>query len=190
MSDVVTPPVEPVVEPKVEEPKEENVDNKIKEAMDKYSEQVKSEISGLNRRNTELEKELEAEKTAHMSDKDKLEYEKEQRDKDLAEREERLVEAERKNVITSGLAEKGLDLSVSNLMNKPTNAAELVAWLETFESLVNPEVEKQVNIRLSAGGKPTSGGTPTTVKPLNSFEDAKNASEEDFKAYLETQMGE
>jgi len=47
----------------------------VAEATAKASERFKSEIAGLNRRNSELENTLEEQKKASMSEKEKLEYE-------------------------------------------------------------------------------------------------------------------
>jgi len=189
MSDEVTiPDVEPVADT-TEETAEVSVDDKIQAAITAAEERFKADVAGLNRRNSELEKELESEKVSHLSDKEKLEYEKQLRETDLADREAKLAEAVRVNMITNGLASNKLDISVANLMRTPATAEELQTWVTDFSVMVQTETEKRVNEALT-GSAPKSGPTPGNAKPLANFEDGRNASKEEFENYLKSVVGD
>ena len=164
-----------------------DVDSKIaaaiEEAKKSIADQFKSEIAGLNRRNTELEGELESEKKARMSEKERAEYEREQKDKEIAEREQKLAAAERASTIASGIADRKLDPDVRKLMTTPTTAEEFQTWANNYEALQASYIERQVNERL-AGRAPESSGNGKRNVALETFDDGRKASEEDFVAYL------
>ena len=166
------PEPEPAPEPEKPEPdpkpEPESVDDKIKAAVTAAIDGVKGEIAGLNRKNTELETELESEKKAHMTDSKRLEYEREQKDTALAEREQRVTELERNNRITDGLATAGLDLSAKELMVIPSTDEDVAAWVARQMTFINAEVEKRVAEALTTGPKPKGSPGPTLVKDFDS----------------------
>jgi len=181
-----TPPVEPVVEPKIEDDK---LDTRLA-ALEKTFQEQKQINDGINRRNSELEKELEAEKKAHMKDGERLEYENQQKEQALKDRETRVLELEQNTLITNKLAAEGIDLSAMKLMVKPSADEEVDAWIANVKSLISELVEQTVNENLTRGPKPKSGATLTLVKPLNTKEDAMNATPEEQLAYLEKNVGD
>ena len=178
MSDVT----EPEVEPKEEQPQEPTIDEKIAAAKAELEERFKSEISGLNRRNSELEKELENEKIAKMNEKEREKHEAEQ----LRQENERLKAdaqaIQRKALITNGLASDGFDPSVMSLMREPKDETELEGWKAHLKKLIEPEIAKRVNERLTAAPKPKG----TSENPDVDFKGKKGQemSKEEFDAYL------
>lgn len=166
-----------------------DVDSKIQAAIQEVQKQFKSEISGLNRRNSELEKELESERKAKMSETERYKFEKEAAEKRAADLEARQQEYQTEQMITAGLAAKEINVTVKSLMKRPETAEDLVEWVNIFNKTVESEVERRVNQRL-AGKTPESSPNKEPTKNLQSFADGKAASEDDFLAYLKQTIGE
>jgi arsenate reductase-like glutaredoxin family protein len=150
----------------------------------------KAEISGLNRKNSELVKELDEEKKAKMTEAERLQLEKKQAEAKAAELEEKLTAFETEQMITAGLAENKIPLAVKALMKKPGTQEELTKWVKAFSTAVESEVERRVTERLTKSKAPQSSAEPRSFKPLENFEDGKKASDSDFLAYLGQAIGD
>jgi len=186
MSDEVNTEVEA---PEEQQPQTEpTVDEKIAAAIAAQTESFKAEINGLNRRNTELEKELENEKIAHMSEKEREKHEAEQLRIENEQLKAHAQEIQRKALITNGLASDGLDPSVMSLMREPKDESELEGWKAQLNKLIEPEVQKRVNERLAGTPKPKGG---ETNEPVNyAGKSGAEMSQAEFNAYLAATLQE
>ena len=111
------------------------------------------------------EKLKEAEKLAKMSATEKFQYELEQREKAIAEKERALAMLENKNEASKILADKGISLALVDFVvdESAEVMSDRIKLLETeFKKSVRAEVEKRL------GGSPspkTSTTVPTTITP-------------------------
>jgi type IV secretory pathway VirB4 component len=168
------------------EPKEVmDIDAKLAEIEKRF----KAEISGLNRKNTELEKELDKERVAKMSETERLKHEKEAAEKRAADLEARQQEYQVEQMILAGLAGAKINPAVKQLMQRPETDAAINDWVKTFAGIVDAEAEIRVNERLK-GKAPQASTQRGPVKALENFKDGQNASEAEFLAYLEKTLGE
>lgn len=94
----------------------------------------------------------EAEKLAKMNAEQKAEYEKEKRDKELADREANITRRELAATAKEQLAEKGLPLSLADVLNYES-AEACAASIDAVGKAFQEAVEKAVQERLT-GGKP------------------------------------
>ena len=94
----------------------------------------------------------EAEKLAKMNAEQKAEYEKEKREKELADREASITKRELAATAKEQLAEKGLPLSLADVLNY-SSAEACAASIDAVGKAFQEAVEKAVEERLS-GGKP------------------------------------
>lgn len=94
----------------------------------------------------------EAEKLAKMNAEQKAEYEKEKREKELADREASITKRELAATAKEQLAEKGLPLSLADVLNY-SSAEACAASIDAVGKAFQEAVEKAVEDRLS-GGKP------------------------------------
>lgn len=170
------------------EQSQNDVDSKITAAMAEIEKKFKTEIAGLNRRNTELEKELETEHKSKMTETERLKFEKEAAEKRAADLEAKQQEYQTDQMIMAGLAAKDINATAKSLMVKPGTAEELVAWMTTFTKTIESEVERRVNERLTSAPPKASDKKPVG-KTLETFEDGKSATEAEFLEYLKTQLG-
>jgi len=179
MSDEVKPEVEAEV---TEQPQELTVDEKIASAIAEQNERVKAEMSGLNRRNSELEKELENEKIANMTDKEREKHEIAQLREENEQYKTRQADIERKALITEGLASNSIDPSAMELMREPKDSDGVQGWVSNFNARVESEVAKRVNERLAGAPVPKSSGNQAQVN----YEGKKgeDMTPEEFEAYL------
>jgi len=166
----------------------ESVDSKIQTAIDEVQKQFKTEIAGLNRKNSELEKELETERKTKMTDLERVQFEKEAAEKKAATLEAQQEQFKVDQMIMAGLSAKEINVGVKSLMKRPGTADELVNWINTFTASVETEVERRVNERLK-GKTPDSSGQQATTKTLDSFKDGNSASEAEFIEYLKQTIG-
>lgn len=179
MSDVATPEVETV---ETEQPQELTIDEKIEAAIAAQNERVKAEMSGLNRRNSELEKELEDAKIANMTEKEREKHEIAQLKQENEQYKTRQADIERKALITEGLASNSIDPSAMELMREPKDSDSILGWVANFNARVESEVAKRVNERLAGAPTPKSGvKTPSADYQGKRGQDM---SKEEFDAYL------
>lgn len=94
----------------------------------------------------------EAEKLAKMKADEKIKYQQEKREKELADRERELTTRELKAQAYETLAEKGIPKELVELLNYE-NAETCNASIEILEKAFQPAVEKAVNEKLR-GGEP------------------------------------
>lgn len=94
----------------------------------------------------------EAEKLAKMNAEQKAEYEKEKREKELVDREASITKRELAATAKEQLAEKGLPLSLADVLNY-SSAEACAASIDAVGKAFQEAVEKAVEERLS-GGKP------------------------------------
>ena len=89
----------------------------------------------------------EAEKLAKMNDEQKFQYELEQREKAIAEKERALALAENKNIASKILAEKGISLQLVDFVvadDAETMDANIKILDKAFKASVKAEVEKRL----------------------------------------------
>lgn len=95
----------------------------------------------------------EAEKLAKMNAEQKEEYEKEKKEKELADREASITKRELAATAKEQLAEKGLPLSLADVLNY-SSAEACAASIDAVGKAFQEAVEKAVEDRLSGGRPP------------------------------------
>lgn len=100
----------------------------------------------------------EAEKLANMTAEERAEYEKQQREDKLTEREKAVAKRELEQTAKDTLREKGLDASLAGILDY-TDAASVDKSIKTVEKVVKAAIEKGIDDKLKAsGGTPRTGG--------------------------------
>ena len=122
-------------------------DRRIGKALETSRSKMQTEIDARIQ-----EARTEAEKLAKMNAEQKAEYEKEKREKELADREASITKRELAAAAKEQLAEKGLPLSLADVLNYST-AEACSASIDSVGKAFQEAVEKAVEERLS-GGKP------------------------------------
>lgn len=167
----------------------ETMDSAIKQAMADMDKKYKSMIDGLNRRNSELEKQLETEKQEHMSEKEKSEYQFKRQQQELEARERALQQAQLDMMITNGLAGAKLSTNLRKLMSTPANEESLGEWVTQFQALVKAEADARVNAALVGQKSAPQSGNGAATKPAFDLENmtkeqASKLSEEDIQKLI------
>lgn len=124
----------------VEELLRQEADRRVNEAMRRAKRQKEAAIK-------EVEKKKEAEKLAAMSAEQKAQYELEQRERELAEREERLAVAENTAEAVKVLASKGMSAGLVDLVvaSDADTMMDRISLLDKeFKASVKAEVEKRL----------------------------------------------
>lgn len=162
MADAVQPQAQPATDAKAQEP---SIDEKIASAIAEQEKKFKSEINGLNRRNSELEKlaaerekALEAERTAHMSEKEKAQHEIEKQKEEALRYIEEGKKAKWEMMILKGLSDSKLGSEVMQLMTPPTDEESLSKWISTLNSYVKNSADARVNANLLANAPNPKAG--------------------------------
>ncbi len=122
-------------------------DRRVGKALETSRSKMQTEIDARIQ-----EARTEAEKLAKMNAEQKAEYEKEKREKELADREASITKRELAAAAKEQLAEKGLPLSLADVLNYST-AEACSASIDAVGKAFQEAVEKAVEERLS-GGKP------------------------------------
>ena len=153
---------------------EEMVGKAVANAVAQVEGKYKNDLAGVHKRNSELEKDLESEKEAHMSDKELAKHGREKAEADLKRRESEVAHAQLELLLTNGLAEAKLSPKLRKLMAAPTDADGLKAWIEAYTDLVKNDSDARVNRSLidSGGPAPKVGDEPLkpmTEKEVDSF---------------------
>ena len=120
----------------------------------------------------------EAERLAKMNAEQKAQYEREKKEKEIADREAAITKRELMATAKEQLAEKGLPVSLAAVLNY-SNAEECSASIEAVGKAFQEAVEKAVNDRLSGGKPPKKAGDQTAytmeqIKAMSPAEINKN----------------
>src|SRR5690606_35045753 len=99
----------------------------------------------------------EAEKLAKMNADQKAEYERKQREEELAKRETEITRRELRATALETLAEKGLPKGLADILDF-TSADSTNSSIESVEKAFREAVEAGVNERLKTKGPPKGGG--------------------------------
>lgn len=151
-----------VVNTGVEEPETTNEKTytkaEVEELLQRESDRrVTEALKKQERKNADKVKE--AQKLAAMNEQQKYEYQLEQREKAIAEKEQALALAENKNAASKILAEKGISLSLVDFVvagDAETMQANISLLDKAFKASVKAEVEKRL-----------AGSSPKKNLPLN-----------------------
>lgn len=126
-------------------------DRRVTAALKKQEEKYKDKVE-------------EAKKLAVMNEKDRYEYELQQREKRVAEMEKELAISHMKDEATKVLAEKGLSISLVDLVvneDADTTNANISLLEKAFKQSVKDEVEKRLAAKVPLKSLPTTDGTIT-----------------------------
>ena len=113
----------------------------------------------------------EAERLAKMNAEQKAQYEREKKEKEIADREAAITKRELMATAKEQLAEKGLPISLADVLNY-ASAEECSASIEAVGKAFQEAVEKAVNDRRSGGKPPKKAGD----KAAYTMEQIKNMS--------------
>ena len=142
----------------VEEPTKTYTQEEVDALLQKEADRrVTEALKKQERKNADRVRE--AEKLAQMNEQQKYEYQLEQREKAIAEKERALALAENKNEASKILAEKGLSLSLVDFVvaeDAETMNANISLLDKAFKQSVKVEVEKRLG-----------SSTPKKDLPLN-----------------------
>jgi hypothetical protein len=148
--------------PPVEDKPNDDVQAKISEAIAEVSRGLKTQIDGLNRRNSELEKQVRDKELATLSEKERaakeIELARIERDKILAEAEQ----LKRDRVAERVVIDKGLSPDFAKFINARDEdgiKAEVDLFVKRIEDEVQTRYKSEVAKRF-AGKEPASGATP------------------------------
>lgn len=130
----------------VEEPTKTYTQEEVDALLQKEADRrVTEALKKQERKNADRVRE--AEKLAQMNEQQKFEYQLEQREKAIAEKERALALAENKNEASKILAEKGLSLSLVDFVvaeDAETMNANISLLDKAFKASVKAEVEKRL----------------------------------------------
>ena len=127
-------------------------DRRVGKALETSRSKMQAEL------NTKVQEAVtEAEKMAKMNAEQKAQYEREKKEKEIADREAALTKRELTATAKEQLAEKGLPVSLAAVLNY-SNAEECSASIEAVGKAFQEAVEKAVNDRLSGGKPPKKAG--------------------------------
>lgn len=143
-------------------------DRRVSKAMEKQKATLTEEFG-----KTLEEKLSEAKKLEKLNAEQKAEYERQMKDKALAEREAAVAKRELTAEAISQLAEKGLPQELSTCLNYDS-AEACKTSLEAVEKAFSAAVEKAVNDKLR-GNPPKMGNQPGGGNKINSLADAIRA---------------
>ena len=141
-------------------------DRRVGKALETSRSKMQAEI------NTKVQEAVtEAEKMAKMNAEQKAQYEREKKEKEMADREAAITKRELMATAKEQLAEKGLPISLADVLNY-ASAEECSASIEAVGKAFQEAVEKAVNDRLSGGKPPKKAGD----KAAYTMEQIKNMS--------------
>lgn len=127
------------------------------------------------------EKIKEAERLARMSEEEKFKYELEQREKNIAEKEQALSLMENKSEASKILADKGLSLDLVDFI-VTNNADVMMANIKTLEKAFKQSVTAEVEKRLRSNAPSSSGGS--TMEGINKEKFSKMSIKEQQEIYI------
>lgn len=127
-------------------------DRRVGKALETSRNKMQAEI------NTKVQEAVtEAEKMAKMNAEQKAQYEREKKEKEMADREAAITKRELMATAKEQLAEKGLPLSLADVLNY-SSAEECNASMEAIGKTFQEAVEKAVEERLKGGKPPKKAG--------------------------------
>ena len=142
----------------VEEMLQKEADKRVTDALKKQE-----------RKNAEKIKE--AQKLAQMNEAEKFQYELEQREKAIAEKEKQIALMENKNAASKILAEKGISLSLVDFVvaeDAETMNANITLLDKAFKASVKAEVEKRLTSSTPKRNLPTDEAiTKDSIKKMS-----------------------
>ena len=148
-------------------------DRRVGKALETSRSKMQAEI------NTKVQEAVtEAERLAKMNAEQKAQYEREKKEKEIADREAAITKRELMATAKEQLAEKGLPISLADVLNY-ASAEECSASIEAVGKAFQEAVEKAVNDRLSGGKPPKKAGDQTAytmeqIKAMSPAEINKN----------------
>jgi cell division septum initiation protein DivIVA len=152
-----------------------NVEELVSKAIEDVKLQLKSEISGLNRRNSELEKELKKKDLEKLSEKERIQAELDEAREEKKRIEQEAAEIIRGRNVDKELYDAGLSVEFAKRVIGQTEEeikADVKALKKFIDAEINKGIEAEVNRRLS--GKPPQAGGPVEKGNLQTlFDDAK-----------------
>lgn len=143
--------------------------------------QFKAEITGLNRRNSELEKKLEEAEKAKMTEKERAEYEKKKLEEEKEQAKREVIEFRLQKERLVELYAGGLDDDAGRFItgNTQEEIKESVKKLnEYIDKRASARVEAEVKKRFDGTGKPGGGDKPGTKL---TYEDVLKLSDAEIK---------
>ena len=127
-------------------------DRRVGKALETSRSKMQAEI------NTKVQEAVtEAERLAKMNAEQKAQYEREKKEKEIADREAAITKRELMATAKEQLAEKGLPLSLADVLNY-SSAEECNASIEAIGKTFQEAVEKAVEDRLKGGKPPKKAG--------------------------------
>lgn len=163
MENISDPNVDPNLDPNADPNKDNNKDEPKTFNQDDVNKLISDRLQKEKSKwekdyNVKLETaKTEAEKLAKMNAEQKAEYEREQRENQLKEREAELTKRELKAVALEQLADKGLPKQLAEIISY-SDAESTTKSIETVEAAFRAAVEQAVNERLLNSSKTPSGG--------------------------------
>lgn len=170
-----------VTDTNTEQPKtytQEEVDKLLQQESDR---RVTEALKKANKKNQE--KLREAEKLSKMNDQEKYEYELEQREKAIADKEHELALAENKAIAMSILSEKGISTTLVDFVvadDADTMKANIDLLARAFQVSVRAEVEKRL---ASTNTSPKRQRVESTDPTINREKFKKMTIQEQMRIY-------
>lgn len=160
---VTDEPTEPTGEPNYKELADQAA--AVLKQREQELKDIKSKQSGSDKKVAELMEQLEELKTSAMKADERRKYEEEKREKQLASREAELKKTQEDFWKLRLLTKYGLNENLLNRIHGGTEA-EIEEDIKTLAELMNLDVQKHVNERLTSTPKPTGGGGPTNATDI------------------------
>ncbi len=158
-----------------------NVDTKVENP-----EKTKAEIDGLNKRNSELEKQLaeikatlDAEKKAKMSKEELIKAEHEE-----IEKEKQTIAQERRNLtVSKALLNAGLDPKIYANRIVGSSAEEIEADVQAFKDILDgtiknrtdEKIKEVLNVKTPVGGSNATPLTEAEIEKLPTYQERQKA---------------
>ena len=172
-----TPETTQETTPQDESQAEKTVDEKIAEAIAEVAQGFKKEVAGLNRRNSELEKELAEERKAKMSEEERIKAEIEEAKKEAEAERSEAAKLRKERLIDKALYDVGLPVEFAKHITGDDEESindSVTSFNSYVDTIVNKKIEEEINKRLA--GKPPEGGGKVDVSDLQSqYDNAKKS---------------
>jgi len=128
---------------------------------------IKKAQAGSDKKNAELKAQLQEAIKAQLSTEERIKYEQEEHERSIKEREERLLMAERQNMVNDFILENNLDPKCKKLLNG-SSIDELQEQAIVLQSIIEEAIKKTDDAWLKKSGlqnKGTAGNNFTTIDP-------------------------